>query len=293
MKNLLTAYAVWILCAFSLSADDLTDKIAELKADEEVAMAEREVRFRIRTDAIQAETTNEWIYLPSAGSVQGGFGTYYRSDVTIANYRSVTQLVRARWIPAGGSGLTTEEKTFTIPSRGYITYEDFVKEYMGFEGLGSLEFTARTSGGEIDRNAEIDIYSRIWTRQPNTNLGTVSQNFDGVSFDHTVNAGRLQAIGLKQNLSYRTNYGILNLDPESAQTFIVRVEEQRGETVEIPVTVPAYSMLHQSVPTDIRGDLRITFLAPEGHSSRWAAYATTSDNGTGDGWVAVASKVRP
>lgn len=293
MKNLLTAYAVWTLCAFSLSADDLAGKIAELKADEEIAMAEREVRFRIRTDAIQAETTNEWIYLPSAGSVQGGFGTYYRSDVAIANYRNVTQRVRARWIPAGANGLTTVEKEFTIPSRGFVTYEDFVKEHMGYEGLGSVEFTARTSDDQIDRNAEIDIYSRIWTRQPQTNVGTVSQNFDGVSFDHTVNAARLQAIGLKQNLSYRTNYGILNLDPESAQTFIVRVEEERGDTLEIPITVPAYSMLHQSVPTDIRGDLRITFIAPEGFSGRWAAYATTSDNTTGDGWVAVASKVRP
>src|SRR5258708_13261168 len=44
------------------------------------------------------------ILVPAAGSVQGANGTFFRSDLTVLNYRSSSQNVQFQWMPQGSSG---------------------------------------------------------------------------------------------------------------------------------------------------------------------------------------------
>lgn len=248
----------------------------------------------VRPHAVLDADAENWIFVGAAGSLAGNFGTFYKSDVTIVNHRDVPQVVRARWIPAGQDGFSTEEVFLTIPANSFVAYDDFVGQTMGYSGLGSLEFVARDAEDFIDLNARIDVFSRIWTPQPRTTLGTVSQNFAGVGLFYGI--GNLPAVapGLRQNPQFRTNVGIVNLDLFNDHVFKVTVSGTKGSTT-FNMTIPSFSMLQQNIPSGEWGDLIVTFepADPADTLDLWFAYATTSDNGTGDGWVSIASQITP
>src|SRR3954452_1630877 len=146
------------------------------------AQHERAILFAVRngartpgahTSAALTTGYDQWIFIPAAGSLQGNFGTFYKSDMMIANYRNQQQKVRVRWIPQGGSGFSTTVQYFTIPANTAINMTDAVGQYMHYSGLGSLEIVARLADdSSIDLNAKIDAFSRIYTPQPNTTLGS-------------------------------------------------------------------------------------------------------------------------
>ena len=235
---------------------------------------------------------DQWIFIPAAGSLQGNFGTFYKSDVMIANYRGLTQRVRVRWIPQGGSGFSTTTQFMNIPANTAVSFTDMVGQTMHYSGLGALEIVARTSDDNIDLNAQLDAFSRIWTPQPNTTLGTVSQNFGGSGIFQIEGNGQAFALGLRQDTGYRTNVGILNADFSSPHTWTVQAVGTNGST-SFTVTVPAFSMVQTNLPSGNYGNLYVIFTPPSDLSDidSWTAYASSTDNGTGDGWVSPATQI--
>lgn len=291
MRMLLPAVCAVLFSVVPLSAQQSFDAERRATEAEQKRMQDNAAfKSRVRTDTIVGSTTEDWVVIPAAGSLPGNFGTFYKSDVTIANYRSIPQVVRARWLPIGQTAVSTDDEFITVPANSFVNYNDFVGEVLGKSGLGAIEFVARDEGGSLDLDAQIDVYSRIWTPQPNTTLGTVSQNFDSVGFFHTQGSTPVHAIGLKQNAQFRTNVGIVNLDLFEARTFTVSINGTNGQT-QFQITVPSYSMIQQGIPAGDWGSMRITFTPSAATDGRWVAYATSNDNGTGDGWVAVGARV--
>jgi hypothetical protein len=245
------------------------------------------------TSAALTTGYDQWIFIPAAGSLQGNFGTFYKSDVMIANYRSQQQRVRVRWIPQGGSGFSTTLQYITIPANTAVSFTDMVGQTMHYTGLGSLEIVARLpDDSSIDLNAQLDAFSRIWTPQPNTTLGTVSQNFGGSGIFQIEGNGQGFSLGLRQDASYRTNVGILNADFSNAHTWTVQVVGTGGST-SFTVNVPAFSMVQTNIPSGSYGSLYVVFTPPNDLSDvdSWTAYASSTDNGTGDGWVSPATQI--
>lgn len=246
---------------------------------------------RVTTMATLKTGYEQWIFIPAAGSLQGNFGTFYKSDLMLANYRNASQRVRLRWLPASGDGFSTTTQFVTIPANTAVPLDDVIGQTMHYSGLGSIELVARTSSDAIDLNGQIDAFSRIWTAQPNTTLGTVSQNFGGVGIFHTEGTGQAFALGLQQDTKFRTNVGILNIDFFNAHTWKVQVVGTGGST-SFNVTVPAFSMVQTSVPAGNYGKLYVVFTPDSGMTGEdWSAYGATSDNGTGDGWVSSATQI--
>jgi len=245
------------------------------------------------TSAALTTGYDQWIFIPAAGSLQGNFGTFYKSDVMVANYRNQVQKVRVRWIPQGGSGFSTTVQYFNIPANTAVNMADAVGQYMHYSGLGSLEIVARLADdSSIDLNAKIDAFSRIYTPQPNTTLGTVSQNFGGSGIFQIEGSGQGFALGLRQDASYRTNIGILNADFSNPHTWTVQVVGTNGST-SFTVTVPAFSMIQTNLPSGNYGNLYVIFTPPNDvtDTDSWTAYASSTDNGTGDGWVSPATQI--
>jgi len=232
-----------------------------------------------------------WIFIPAAGSLPGNFGTFYKSDLMLANYRNVSQRVRLRWMPISASGFSTTTTFVTLPANTAVALTDVVAQTMHYSGLGAIEIVARTANDSIDLSAQIDAFSRIWTPQPNTTLGTVSQNFGGMGIFHTEGTGQAFALGLQQDAKFRTNVGIVNIDFFNAHTWTVQVVGTGGST-SFPVTVPAFSMVQTNIPGGNFGSLYVVFTPDSSMSGEdWSAYAATSDNGTGDGWVSTATQI--
>jgi hypothetical protein len=234
------------------------------------------------------------VLIPAAGSVPGQNGTYFRSDITIANLLNRAQTVRVEWLSQNGTANMSRE--LQMPAGTGIRSADFVVEYLNTSGLGSIVLTALTGPGSsvVDTTAKLYVASRIWSPQPGTG-GTTSQSFDVIPVS-AVNMplGVFYAVGggpaPDDASKYRFNIGIVNLDPVNAQTYAIYIPVP---TIPIPVsvTVPPRSMVQIGMgsgtsPTTEYFIQNITGTATR--SNTWTAYRSTVNDITGDAWSELA-----
>jgi len=265
--------------------------LAQLKAQ---ALAKRAAHklgahASVITDSVSARA----FIIPAAGSVAGGGGTlFFRSDVTLVNYRSTPQQILAGlWAQGSTNSLSPSAyKTITLQPNSFVTIQDFVVNGLGLSNaLGSLIFIPYT-GTQIDPFGAIDGFSRIYTKQPGS-TGSVSQPFDGVDPD-TLSAQLIDeavSLGLRQDADYRTNVGIVNVDDHDHIFKLTFAGEK--QTTTLNVTVKAFGMIQQAIPAGDYGALQIVFQVTDAGNNfvSWIGYASSTDNVTGDGWVSLAS----
>lgn len=260
----------------------------------------RRTRGTVRSQAVASNRSARTLLIPAAGSTPGAGGLFFRSDVTLANYNSAPQDVAVAWWPAGTVNPLPNLGTLTrvtIPPSQSVTYVDFVANVLKQSGLGALLFIP-VAGTEFDEGAAIDAFSRIYTQQPGSS-GSVSQPFPAVDADAlivtddpdntTAFVGEAIAIGLRQDAAFRTNFGIVNEDTRP-HNFHVHAAGERG-TADFDIAVPPNGMIQQSVGGGDLGAVAITFTMKDFTAAigGWVAYASSTDNVTGDGWVSIAS----
>lgn len=235
------------------------------------------------------------LLIPAAGSLQGGNGTFFRSDIQISNLRDdEPQIVELIWIPRGGSTMTLRRVIEIQPFAGFSS-EDFVTTVLGVSGLGAIMIRGVDAEGEPDPLAELHAVSRIWTPQPGTS-GTTSQSFPAVPLRST-DERRLTVFGQRADERYRTNVGIVNADPDASHEFDIMIVglTEEGEPfgpVTHRVSLPAWSM--QQYPLNEVPPLRVlqidvapVLTSDEETPRPWIAYGSSVDNVTGDAWSHV------
>jgi hypothetical protein len=252
-----------------------------------------QVRAAHPTAVINNSSSRSFV-IPAAGSVRGAGNTFFRSDITLANWNETPQDVAVLWLPNGGTAITYAT---TFPGdRPPFTIQDFVGTVLNQSGLGALVFLPITSAGAFDPNGAIDGFSRIWTPQPNV-AGTVSQPFTGVDPNHLKGEYEAFILGLRQDASYRTNFGIVNLF-NTPLKFVMTVFPESApagtQLAEVSVTIPAMSMVQQGLgsgpySTPVNLAVNVDEDVPN-DDQIWTAYASSTDNITGDGWVSIATK---
>ena len=230
------------------------------------------------------------LLIPAAGNTPGANGTFFHSDISIINFSNHDQLVKLDWIPqSGGTGSTT---TITIPTQSGIRSADFVATYLNQTGLGSIMVSGVTSGGVPDTSALLFASTRIWTMQPGSS-GTTSQSLPAVPVS-TVNtqiAALFASGGADNPAGYRTNVGIVNLDPLNAQTYLILLPSQNGGmNVGGQITIQPMSMQQVSVGSGLgpTQEILIQNITTSGRSNTWLAYGSSVDNVTGDAWSELA-----
>jgi hypothetical protein len=225
------------------------------------------------------------LLIPAAGTLAGANGTFFRSDIAIANFADHDQLVRLQWLPQGAS--STVSKTITITSRSFVHYGDFVTTVLGQTGLGAILMTGITSSGDPDPNAALYVQSQIWTPAFG---GTTSQSFPTIptSSINTSSAGlffpRPQRDG-----SFRSNVGVVNLDPVNAQTIQIAIPSPLP-VLNVTLVVPPMGMqvapLGDASPFAELNIANTTSASTKSNS--WVAWGSTVDNVTGDAWSELA-----
>lgn len=244
---------------------------------------------RARANVIEYETADNSFLIPAAGSVAGSNGTFFKSDLTIGNFNGTTQNIAVGWLQTGKDNSKAPLTYFTVPANSIVTINDFVGTTLKTSGLGALLILAVDAGGQnTDTEAFIDGFSRIWTPQPGS-AGTVSQSFPSVSLFDSADNFTAFAIGLRQDSSFRTNVGVVNLDT-APHTWTITSLNATGKS--FTMTVPPYSLAQTGVPADFGGtggNLSVTFDVPDTQFF-WSAYASSVDNVTGDGWVSRATQ---
>ncbi len=253
------------------------------------AIVEKLFAGGVRAQTVGDNRSARYFIIPAAGSLAGANGTFFRSDVTLINYASAPEDVIALFWPAGQSTPPSVSAgvRLTLESAKAVTYTDFVATVLNKSGLGAILFFG-VKGSAVDPNAAIDGLSRIYTKQPGAE-GTVSQEFPPVDVYNLLVADQSVSLGLRQDASFRTNFGIVNADDVQHVVRVRAIGERL--TNETTVTVPAYGMVQSSIPAGDYGAVTVVFDITDsgGASIAWVAYASSTDNITGDGWVSIAS----
>jgi hypothetical protein len=228
--------------------------------------------------------------IPAAGAVDGGNGTFFRSDITLVNYRGTTQNVRLQWLPSGVTGVGVAPVDIQINAASGIASEDFVTDILHRSGLGAILVTGITATGDPDPAALLVATSRIWTLQPGSS-GTTSQSLPVVS-TADINSAIPAVLGSRRDSRFHVNVGIVNLS-SSAQNFQV-FSAGSGPTDVQQVTVQAMSMVlfringaDSSTPLQIQ----VSNVSTTTRSTAWLTYASSVDNITGDAWTTLGSNV--
>lgn len=271
-------------------------KIERLSNGAEVfARLRSQIRGATGVQAIVENRSSRAVVIPAAGNASGAGGEHFQSDVTLVNYNDQDQNVVVVWVPNGNPDAADFYLT-SIPARPPFTVRNFVGEQLGTTGIGSLTFIPVTATGDFDPNGALDAYSRIWTPQPNNPRGgSVSQPFAGVDFLFMHGEYEAIILGLRQDADFRTNFGIVN-NSDVDITFLLTVIPDATASGELPqrtVTVPSGGMILQSIPAGSFGPLSLLVNVTEDIANddfAWIAFASSTDNVTGDGWVSLGAK---
>ena len=235
------------------------------------------------------------VLLPVVINSPGLNGTFFKTDGFFANFRNVNQEALVRFIPQGVSaGPPLRE---TINALNNISAEDLLgpESDLARTGVGALLITAVQPGtSTVDTGAQLHSSFRIWTQQPGS-AGTTSFGAWGPPSDNIHGFNGAIALGLRQNAAFRTNFGIVNLDPVNTRSWTVTIRSSGNPTI-LTISLQPLSMQLVAVPTTITpsqdGYLSITFqpfLTP-GTDFRWSAFGVTADNITGDSWLSLATQ---
>jgi hypothetical protein len=241
----------------------------------------------VKPKVVTADVASAAFLFPSAGSVQGAGGTFFKSDGMIVNYRNSAQRVSMGWIAQGVNNGSRPLKYFNLNAVTPYTLEDFVATSLGESGLGAVLVTGVLQSGNPDTNASLDGFSRIWTPQPGS-AGTVSLAFPSIAVLDSFGNAFAYALGLRHDAGFRTNVGIVNLDSQP-HTFNVTANGKTQLINNFTVNVEAYSMRQVPITAGNYGILLIS-VSPTVNGFWWSAYAAAVDNTTGDGWVAHAAQ---
>jgi hypothetical protein len=146
----------------------------------------------------------------------------------------------------------------------------------------------------VDTNAKLLGLFRIWTQQPGS-AGTVSFGAWGPPSDNIHGLNGAIALGLRQNAAFRTNVGLVNLDPVNTRSWAVTFRAG-GAPITQTITLLPLSMQLVAVPATVtpttNGYLSVTYVPFDtpGTDFRWSAFGVTADNVTGDSWLSLATQ---
>ncbi len=234
---------------------------------------------RIHPNVVSSDSPDFAFVIPVAGNAQGANGTWWHSDLSIANLASVAQPIMIVFLRQGVDSGNDPVSSMTLPPDSVTNIDDFIASKLNKTGIGALLISGATSTGGVDSSALLDGFARIWTPQPGSN-GTVSQSLSSIPVQDVILDS--YALGLKQNSQFRTNVGVVNTSANS-RTFNIDINYSGG-TASMTMTTPPYSMNQQSITAGNWGNLSIMVGTPLSDIDWWSAYAATVDNVTGDGW---------
>jgi hypothetical protein len=226
------------------------------------------------------------LLIPAAGAQPGGGGTFFRSDITIINYRGADQRVRLQWLPQDTTGVGLIPTDITIAAGSGIASEDFVTTVVGRSGVGAILVTGIDAGGNPDPSALLVATSRIWTPAQGGS-GTQSQSLPSVPTTD-IASGTISLLGARRDVRYRTNVGIVNLST-TTQTYQAAVFGSGGTEI-TQASVPAMSMTQFPVTgasSTIPLQINVVDIGAPPRSSFWVAYVSSVDNVTGDAWTSL------
>jgi hypothetical protein len=220
-------------------------------------------------------TPGNELFIPVVGRAPGANGTFWRSDLTIFNYRAVPIAVSVRYLAGGADNRNAPAHVLTIPAGNTVTVSDVLSTFGLTSGTGALQLFWSFSGGAPA------VTSRTYTTVAGG--GTYGQSIDPISargYDSIVP-------GLRSDGGYRSNVGFVN-SGDSPIGVTVKLLSVSGQSLgTATVTLPPKSQSQTSVaalfPSVSIGSLgSFTLQAHTDDAPTLSAYGSIVDNSSGD-----------
>jgi hypothetical protein len=228
--------------------------------------------------------------IPAAGAQPGNGGTFFRSDITIINYRAADQRIRLQWLPQNVSGVGGAAIDTTIAASSGIASEDFVTNVMQKSGLGAILVTAIDVNGIFDSRAQLVATSRIWSPQPGTS-GTTSQSLPTMSTSD-ISSTTVAVLGARRDARFRTNVGLVNMstDTQSFQVVVFGTFGTEFRQVDVQgLSMVLFGVTGPDSATPLQ--IQVQNTTSVARSAAFIAYASSVDNITGDAWTTLGSNL--
>ena len=232
---------------------------------------------------VAIETSASIFIFPVVGSVAGSNHTYYRSEATLINNRSISQTVEMFYFAQGIANCTRPSEFVTLSANSWSAYSDILQDVFGETGIGSLIVQAVDNNGNYDPNGDIDGTSRIWTPSPFSN-GTLSQTFPAASFNQSNGVTPLSAYGLRDGSGFHTNMGVLNY-ANQPRTFTVFINGVNGQNT-FDFDVRSCSFQQFRIPDGNYGIMQLEVTAHDSFG-QWYGYGSSVDEVTANNWSSV------
>lgn len=188
------------------------------------------------------------VYLPAVARLQGGAGSFFKTDVTITNTSPTARVVvSVAYMPTGGGDNSTAPNTLktlaTLAPGERREITDIAQTVLGLDAAnGFLIFFACREGGNCsacDTNAtdciNITVSGRIYN---DTGNGTFGQSFPGIPWYNFVSVNSadrgldtVSVNGVRQETNFRSNIGMLNSSQFSTTTLRLKLFTSTGTLV--------------------------------------------------------------
>ena len=236
-----------------------------------------------RADAVTAGRRSSLI-IPVAGSAEGAFGTFWRTDLSVINYRDVEQPILIAYSSSGTFFYGFELYAHVVlPAHSTTTYEDVVSTLFQKNGLGVI-YINPTDDIYFDPAADLDATYRIWTDQPGK-TGTMSQASSALHALELPTGTQTRVItGARQDANFRCNVGVA-LNAYGSRSFRITASSASG-SVTTTLLVQGDNMAQVALPPGNLGYMTVTVEPLDvADSEVWTAYASSIDNVSGDAWL--------
>jgi hypothetical protein len=145
-------------------------------------------------------------YLPSSARAAGQGGSFYTTDLTVANRSTNDATVTLKFLGHDADGRSGEERTASIAAGQAVHFEDVVGGLFGISsGFGAIR---------VASTAPLTVQGQ--TSTPGASGGTFGQSVPATSEDDLIlRTGPRSIAGVREDAAFRTNLILTNVFPTS------------------------------------------------------------------------------
>lgn len=219
--------------------------------------------------ASTAAPASQWI--PAAAHAAGSGGSVWRTDLSVRNTCSTVAIGEIRFSSAAAFRVIP----LSVAPGAQLVLDDVVARVIDGDAVGALE---------IVTDQPVTVGSRTYNV---ASTGTYGQELGGVSVGDGIEAGESATLPqLREDSTFRSNLGILNLGPTEALVSVRLLETDGTEVGAYDLIVPGRRLVQENRPFATRfgrsdiasGSATVTVK----RGSSLFAYASVVDNRTGD-----------
>ncbi len=272
-------------CAGDCAAEIWRDLVDALGEDRYLTNAEIKAVFekRLRADLSPLFTTlgidyeRSWL-VPSAARMAGQGGSFYTTDLTIANRTAADATVTLKFLGHDADGQGGAERTVTVGAGRAVAFDDVLgTQFAVVSGYGAIR---------VRSSAQLTVLGETWT--PGPWGGTFGQSVPAMADDDLIDGRSPRSIvGVREDSSFRTNLMLANASPTSLLTNVALLDSNGVELARKSYTLPPLGMTQVTrvvrdlgVATDVRNGVLLVTTARL--DAAFAAYASVIDRTTND-----------